>query len=130
MVRIAAALLGLALTACGASAPPGPAPTVVATIPAQGAADVDPALAEIRVAFSAPMQPMGWALTREAADTFPRITAQPRQTDTLDAFMIPVALEPGRTYVIWLNGQGRRDFRDREGRPAEPFRLEFRTAPR
>lgn len=129
-MRIAAAMLGLALAGCGAGAPPGPAPTVVETRPAQGAADVDPRLSEIVVRFSAPMQPMGYAVSREDAATFPRITAQPRQTETLDAFAIPVALEPGRTYVVWLNGQGRKDFRDREGRAAEPFRLEFRTAPR
>ena len=41
----------------------------------------------------------------------------------------PARLEPGRTYVIWLNSEEFQLFRDAAGRPAPPLRWTFTTAP-
>jgi hypothetical protein len=39
-----------------------------------------------------------------------------------------VKLEPGKTYVIWLNSQKFRNFKDKDGQPAVPYLLVFETA--
>ena len=42
---------------------------------------------------------------------------------------LPVRLEPGRTYVVWLNSEEFQLFRDLAGQPAPPLRWIFTTAP-
>lgn len=41
---------------------------------------------------------------------------------------MPVRLEPGRTYVLWLNSEQYQLFRDRAGNPAMPLRWVFSPA--
>jgi RNA polymerase sigma-70 factor (ECF subfamily) len=40
---------------------------------------------------------------------------------------VNVRLDPGKTYIIWLNTQKFNNFRDAGGRPAQPFLLMFET---
>jgi hypothetical protein len=42
---------------------------------------------------------------------------------------LPVKLEPNRFYATWLNSEKFKNFQDREGRPAVPYLLTFRTGP-
>jgi len=42
-------------------------------------------------------------------------------------YVLPVDLEPGRTYVIWINRGRFNSFRDTKNNPAVPYLLVFRT---
>jgi hypothetical protein len=42
---------------------------------------------------------------------------------------MPVTLEPGTKYVVWFNTASYQNFKDTDGRPAEPYLLTFTTRP-
>jgi hypothetical protein len=50
-----------------------------------------------------------------------------RSADRL-TFVLPVKLRPHTTYVIWMNSGRYLDFKDEQGRSAEPYRLSFSTS--
>lgn len=41
--------------------------------------------------------------------------------------VLPVKLESNKEYEIWINSKKFKDFKDRAGNPAIPFRLVFTT---
>jgi RNA polymerase sigma-70 factor (ECF subfamily) len=43
--------------------------------------------------------------------------------------VLHVALEPEKTYAIWINVDQFQSFQDPEGHPAVPYLLVFRTGP-
>jgi hypothetical protein len=100
-------------------------PRVVSLQPANGAWDVDPATPLLRVTFDRPMQE-GWSWVTEGGDSFPPPAGEARFENERTAAM-PVRLEPGRTYVVWLNSERYQMFRDRSGTPLPPFRWTFST---
>lgn len=102
-------------------------PVVVKTVPAAGSADVDPALTEIAVKFSKPMQDGSWSWSTVAKDSVPHVTDKPRFKDDRTC-VLPVKLEPGRTYGIWLNSNKFKNFKGTDGQPAVPYLLVFQTA--
>ena len=107
---------------------PAAAPQVRALVPPNGARDVDPAaVSELRVEFDRPMAE-GWSWVTEGGATFPPMAGKGYQTADRRAAALPVRLEPGRTYVIWLNSQQYDGFRGADGTPLPPLRWEFSTA--
>jgi len=102
-------------------------PVVVTTSPAAGAADVDPETTEIRATFSKDMQDGNWSFVRIDKETYPATTGDPRFDDDHRTVVLPVKLEPGKTYVIWLNKPPYTSFMDTEGRRAVPYLLVFQT---
>ncbi len=102
-------------------------PVVVRTEPASGALDVAPGLTEIRVKFSKPMVDRSWSWTTAWQDSDPGIIEGPRYETDRRTCVIKVDLEPGRTYAYWLNSSRYRNFKDRNGNPAVPYLLIFRT---
>ena len=105
------------------------APRVVALEPADGARDVDPAaVAELRVTFDRPMAE-GWSWVMEPGRAFPPIAGRAYQTADGVAAALPVRLEPGMSYVVWLNSEQYDGFHDASGTPLPPVRWEFATAP-
>ena len=40
---------------------------------------------------------------------------------------MPVKLEPGKTYVVGVNSERFRNFKDEKGHPALPYLIVFRT---
>jgi RNA polymerase sigma-70 factor (ECF subfamily) len=103
-------------------------PVVVRTEPVAGTADVDPATKAVRVTFSKPMMDRSWSFSQVSDATFPKVLAEgPRYEADGQTCSLPVALEPGKTYVVWLNSAKFRNFKDRDGRPAVPYLLVFRT---
>lgn len=104
-------------------------PAVVRTVPAAGETQVDPTLDTIRVTFSKDMlTDRMWSWCQLSPETFPecdqsRIHYLPdRRTCVL-----PVKLRPARTYAIWINTAGNRNFRDTGNRPAVPYLIVFQT---
>lgn len=103
-------------------------PVVVQTVPQSGDTSVDPALGEIRVTFSKDMMTKDmWSWVMESKETFPTITGKVRYLDDKRTCVAPVKLEPGKTYVIWINSRQYNSFRDVANRPAIPYLLVFQT---
>jgi RNA polymerase sigma-70 factor (ECF subfamily) len=102
-------------------------PVVVRTVPEAGDTKVDPATAEIRVTFSKPMTDKSWSWSQISNETFPQGTGKPRYLKDGKTCVLPVKLEPGKTYVLWVNSQKFRDFKDKDGQPAVPYLLVFET---
>lgn len=102
-------------------------PVVVRTVPESGAKDIDPLLSEIRVTFSREMIDKSWSWVQIAPENFPEITGGPRYLGDKRTCVLDVKLKPGTTYIIWLNTQKFANFRDADGRPAQPYLLMFET---
>ncbi len=99
---------------------------VVATNPKNGAASVDPHLSKITVTFSRPVATHGWSFVTEGGDTYPETTGKPYFSDEKTC-VLPVQLRPGKSYIVWINSQTHKSFRDSNGNPVEPYRIEFKT---
>jgi hypothetical protein len=102
-------------------------PVVVKTVPEAGADAVDPAIPEIRVTYSKAMQDGSWSWSTASQDTFPETTGKPKYDQDERTCILPVKLQPGKTYAIWLNSQKFRNFKDARGNPAVPYLLIFKT---
>lgn len=102
------------------------APRVVALDPPQGATDVDPSTTLLRATFDRPMEG-SWSWVTEGSDSFPPTTGDAYFEANARTAALPVRLEPGRSYVVWLNSGEFRLFRDVEGTPSEPLRWTFTT---
>ncbi|MEW4568582.1 Ig-like domain-containing protein [Tautonia sp. JC769] len=102
-------------------------PVVVETVPKAGSGDVDPSLAAIRVTFSKDMQDGSWSWSTLSKETFPETTGSPKYLEDERTAALPVRLEAGKTYAIWINSQRFRNFKDAKGQPAVPYLLVFKT---
>jgi RNA polymerase sigma-70 factor (ECF subfamily) len=102
-------------------------PAVVLSVePKLGATGVDPALREIRVTFSKPMTDKSWSWTG-GGDTYPKSDGPIHYEKDRRTCVMPVKLEPGKTYVMGINSERFRNFKDVDGRPASPYLAAFRT---
>lgn len=129
----AIAVLPLFTLAAAAQAPKSikeTPPVVVKTVPQAGDAAVDAAtIKEIRVTFSKDMADKAWSWTQTSKETFPQTTGKPSYDADKRTCTLPVKLEPGRTYVIYLNPPKFQGFRDTDGNPAVFYPLVFETKP-
>jgi RNA polymerase sigma factor (sigma-70 family) len=103
-------------------------PVVISTVPQAGSADVDAATTtELKVVFNKEMDTGGFSWVQYGKDTFPKTTGKAHFLDDKRTCVLPVKLEPGHPYVIWLN-QGRfTGFADADGNKAVPYLLVFET---
>jgi hypothetical protein len=129
-------LVLLAALAAGAGASPAAGeetgvdaarPVVVKTTPAAGAKGVDPALSDIKVTFDKDMTDKSWSWAMESAESFPKMAGEPRFEPDKRTAVLPVKLEAGKTYKVWVNSEKHQNFKDEAGRPAVPFLLVFET---
>lgn len=102
-------------------------PVVVKTVPEAGAAEVDPKLSEIKVTFSKDMQDGAWSWVTLSKESFPKLDGEPKYLKDKRTCVLPVKLEPGRTYAIWVNSEKFDNFKDTGGRSAVPYLLVFKT---
>jgi tRNA A-37 threonylcarbamoyl transferase component Bud32 len=102
-------------------------PVVVETSPVSGAVDVDPGLSELRVKFSTPMQDGGWSWVKLDNETFPPTTGNPRFLPDRQSCVLPVKLQPGKLYAVWINYGTATNFQDAAGKAALPYLLIFET---
>lgn len=100
-------------------------PAIVALEPADGALNVDPALAKLRVTFDRPMAP-GFSWVGGGA-SYPEVTGVAHWSDDRKSCILPVKLKPGRDYELSLNSDYFENFRDPRGTPIEPTPWKFRT---
>ena len=102
-------------------------PVVVKTVPVAGDSAVSPALKEIRVVFSKPMKDKSWSLNLVDKATFPKITGGIKYLKDRKTLVVPVQLEGGKQYLVWVNSQKYANFKDTEGNSAVPYLLAFKT---
>lgn len=74
------------------------------------------------------MQDGSWSWSQISSDTFPEVSGKPHYLADKRTCVLPVKLAPGRTYVLWLNSNKFRNFKDADGQPAIPYLLVFETA--
>lgn len=104
-------------------------PSVVKTVPQAGDAKVDPFLKEITVTFSKDMNTKNmWSWCQMSPQTFPKTGKNIRYLKDKRTCVLPVKLQPGKTYVIWINTAKFNSFRDTKNNPAVPYLLIFKTA--
>ncbi len=126
-VRLLSVLVVLCCIALVPGAALAGAPKVVATFPANGATDVDPATEVISVTFDTAMQAGRWSWVYESKDSFPDMAGEPSYSPDRKTCLLPVKLASGKTYVIWINSKAFNNFRSEAGVPAGPYKLTFST---
>ena len=114
------------LSVTTAPEPSNEAPRVVVFAPPQGATDVDPARTTLAVTFDRAMDREGWAWVIENRATAPDI-GESSWDAGVKTNTAAVRLEPGRTYVVWINSPQYAYFKDPMGRTATPVRWTFTT---
>jgi len=102
-------------------------PVVIKCVPEAGASDVDPSLTEIRVTFSKEMQPGSWSWALIDKETYPGTSEVPKYLDDKRTCVLPVKLQPGKTYAVWINSDKLHNFKDAKGQIAVPYLLVFKT---
>ncbi len=100
-------------------------PVVVKTVPESGDTKVDASVTEIKVTFSKKMADKSWSWV---GDIDAWTNGKPHYEADGKTCVMPVKLEPGKTYVVWLNSDRFGNFRDAKGRSAVPYLLVFETA--
>ena len=118
------------------AAPPGEVtvesmpPSVVRTVPISGDTAVPATTKEITVTFSKDMMTKQmWSWCRHTPDSFPEISDKNgvRYLNDKRTCVLPVKLEPNKSYAIWVNYGDSNAFRDAAGHPAVPYLLVFKT---
>src|SRR5262249_45437811 len=100
---------------------------VIKSVPEAGAGDVDPKLTEIKVTFIKDMQDGSWSWSELSKESFATVNGKPKYLADRRTCVLPVTLEPGKTYAIWVNSENFGNFKDTEGRSAVPYLLVFKT---
>ena len=103
------------------------APGVVSTFPLNGSQGVDPSLTEISVTFNEEMMDQSWSWAYADKNKFPNINGQAYYTENGTTNILPVRLEPDKEYVIWINTSKHKNFKDKSGNSAVPFKFTFKT---
>ena len=126
LVTLVGGLIGAAARADDVTLESVP-PVVVKTVPEAGAGDVDPKLTEIKVTFSKVMQDGIWSWAMLSKESFPQMDGKPKYLADKRTCVLPVKLEPGKTYAIWVNSEKFLNFKDPDDRSAVPYLLVFKT---
>jgi hypothetical protein len=102
-------------------------PVVIKSVPEAGADGFDPAATQISVTFSKQMQGGTWSWCVLSKETYPGTSEAPKYLDDKRTCVLPVKLQPGKTYAVWINSEKFYEFKDMKGQPAVPYLLVFRT---
>ena len=102
-------------------------PVVIKCVPESGSSGVDPTLTEVRVTFSKEMQPASWSWGMIDKATYPGTAESPKYLDDRRTCVLPVKLQPGKTYAVWINTEKLQNFKDTKGAVAVPYLLVFKT---
>ena len=117
---IAAAALALASAAHAQEIP-----KVLVTFPENGST-VPPSVAELKVTFDHQMAE-SWSFVTGGEKMMPEVIGNPYRSGDHITITLPIRLQPNHTYVVWLNSERYKNFKDEDGNPAEPYRLTFST---
>jgi hypothetical protein len=73
------------------------------------------------------MADRSWSFSQISDESFPKMDGKPRYEADKRTCVLPVKLEPGKAYVVWLNPPKFQGFRDTDGKPAVFYPLVFET---
>ena len=106
-------------------------PVVINVEPKVGATDVDPEeVKEIRVTFSKKMTDKSWSWPTGNKYAAPKLEEGKIHFERDGrTCVMPVKLEPGKTYVMGVNSERFHGFQDSQRHPALPYLLVFSTKP-
>ena len=102
-------------------------PVVVKTVPRSGDTSVDSSISEIRVTFSKDMMDGSWSWAQISDESSLPTAGKARYLADRRTCVLPVKLQPGKTYVTWLNSEKYGNFKDAQGHSAVPYLLVFET---
>lgn len=102
-------------------------PVVIKSVPEAGADSVDPDTTQISVTFSKPMQAGTWSWCVLSKESYPGTSEAPKYLEDKRTCVLPVKLQPGKTYAVWINSEKFFEFKDTKGQPAVPYLLVFKT---
>lgn len=103
-------------------------PSVIRTFPTSGDRGVDPSVKEVRVTFSKEMITREqWSFVQIAPGAFPEIAGEIHYLKDRRTCVMPVRLEPGKRYAIWVNSPKYNNFKDTSHQSAVPYLLVFET---
>lgn len=102
-------------------------PVVIKSVPESGADGVDPNLTEISVTFSKPMKAGSWSWAMLDKESYPGTSEAPKYLDDKKTCVLPVKLQPGKIYAVWINSEKLQNFKDVQGNIAVPYLLVFKT---
>ena len=111
--------------------PPNPTTLfVAATVPADGAQDVDPKLTAITIVFNQAINQDQWSFTETESWPVPEVTGDPSFPDARTC-VLPVKLAPNTTYGLGINSAQHQNFVSATDPDlvAEPHTLVFTTGP-
>jgi hypothetical protein len=100
-------------------------PKVVKAVPDNGAVGVSPNLKDIRVTFDQPMSKGGMSVVG-GGETFPQFLGKPTWSNDR-TFTVRVKLQPNHDYWLSINSDKFQNFTNRNGEPAIPYPIKFRT---
>ena len=101
------------------------APRVLRTEPSDGAANVDPGIAEIVVYFDRDMRDGSFSFVG-GGPGFPEARGRPLWRDPRTC-VLPIRLKPDWEYVFSINSERHHGFQGVDGTPATPMAVRFRT---
>ena len=126
MIRLVSLAAVATLACAAATAHAADAPKVISTFPPTEAV-VPAGIQQISVTFDRPMME-SWSFVTGGEKSFPEINGGPSLSDDKRTISVAVKLRPNSTYVIWLNSDRFRNFKDEQGVSATPYRLAFTTS--
>lgn len=103
------------------------APSVIKTFPPNGSTDVDPSLKVLSVTFDEAMTDGNWSWAYTYKNQFPQMKGQPYYTENFTKNNLPVKLQSNKKYEIWINSAKFKNFKDKAGNSAAPFKWVFKT---
>ncbi len=68
-----------------------------------------------------------WSWSTLSKESFPKVDGKPKYLADKRTCVLPVKLQPGKTYAIWANSAKFGNFKDADGRSAVPYLLVFKT---
>lgn len=116
----------------GSNAPaiaPAKAPTVVATLPANGSV-IAPGPYKLTVTYDRPMAPRSFSIVQVDPATYPECSGAPVQSADGKSFTLQCTARAGKRHELWFNRKPYLNFRAAgTGQSATPYRLRFSVKP-
>jgi RNA polymerase sigma-70 factor (ECF subfamily) len=102
-------------------------PVVIRTLPESGVTGVDPELKELRVTFSKPMREHSGSISKWGEAEFPEVAGEVKFLPDRRTWVLPIRLQPGKVYAVWINPEQDGGFQDLSGQSAVTYLLIFET---
>lgn len=84
-------------------------------------------MTEVRVTFSKEMQAGSWSWCMLDKETYPGTAEAPKYLEDKRTCVLPVKLQAGKTYAVWINSEKLHGFTDTKGQIAVPYLIVFKT---